>query len=63
MPDESELLTTSEAARRFRVARSTITRWIRLGQLPAIRIPSGHWRVRRADVEKALREDQERDGA
>jgi hypothetical protein len=27
------------------------------------RIPSGHWRVRRADVEKALREDQERDGS
>jgi excisionase family DNA binding protein len=61
MPDESDLLTTSEAAKHFRVARSTITRWIRLGQLPAVRIPSGHWRVRRSDVERALREDQERD--
>jgi len=61
MADEAELLTTSEAARRFRVGRSTITRWIRLGQLSAIRIPSGHWRVRKSDVEKVLREDRDRE--
>lgn len=57
MPDKSDMLTTSQAAELLNVDRATIARWVRLGQLPAIRLPSGHWRVRRAEVEKLLREE------
>jgi excisionase family DNA binding protein len=60
MPDE--LLTSSEAARMLRVSKATITRYVRLGQLPAIRLPSGHLRIRRRDIEKVLQQDDaERD--
>ena len=57
MPDSTDLLTTSQAAALLKVDRATIARWVRLGQLPAIRLPSGHWRIRRADVERLLRND------
>ena len=56
-----ELLTSSEAARMLRVSKATITRYVRLGQLPAIRLPSGHLRLRRRDIEKLLRQADETD--
>ena len=49
-----ELLTTAEVARMLRVAQSTVQRWVQLGQLSAIRLPSGGIRIRRIDVEKLL---------
>lgn len=58
MPDE--LLTSSEAAQMLRVSKATITRYVRLGQLPAIRLPSGHLRIRRRDIERVLHQE---DGA
>jgi excisionase family DNA binding protein len=50
-----DLLTVNEAARRLRVSRATITRWIRLGQLQAAKLPSGVYRIHGEDVEKLLR--------
>jgi excisionase family DNA binding protein len=54
-----ELLTSSEAARMLRVSKATITRYVRLGQLPAIRLPSGHLRIRRRDIERLLQQGDE----
>jgi excisionase family DNA binding protein len=51
-----ELLTSAEAARVLRVSKSTINRYVRLGQLRAYRLPSGYLRFRREDVEKLLEE-------
>jgi excisionase family DNA binding protein len=52
MPDE--LLTTAEVAQMLRVSQKTIARWVNLGQLPAVKLPSGQFRIRRADIEKLL---------
>jgi 8-oxo-dGTP diphosphatase len=51
-----DLLTTTEAAKLLGVDRSTVTRYVRLGKLPAVRLPSGHARIRRADVDRVLRD-------
>ncbi len=51
MPDKSDMLTTTQAAELLNVDRATVARWIRLGQLRAIRLPSGQYRVRRSDLE------------
>jgi putative resolvase len=59
MPDESVMLTTSQAAAMLSVDRATVARWVRLGQLRAVRLPSGRYRIRRTEVEKLL-EDEER---
>jgi excisionase family DNA binding protein len=56
--EKPELLTTAEVAKLLRVSQSTVQRWISLGQLPAIRLPSGGFRIRREAVERLLREDQ-----
>ncbi len=58
----SELLTTTEVAEMLRVSRSTVTRYVRLGQLPAIRLPSGYLRFRRQDVEKILAQGSDNAG-
>lgn len=58
----SELITSAEVAELLRISRSTVTRYARLGQLPAIRLPSGYLRFRREDIERLLRQaDAERD--
>lgn len=55
-----DLLTTTEAARLLGVDRSTVSRYVRLGKLPiAVRLPSGHARIRKADVERLLRDGVE----
>jgi excisionase family DNA binding protein len=58
-PKRSDLLTTAEAAEMLRVSPETVARWVRLGQLEAIRLPSGHIRIRREDVEKLLKREGE----
>lgn len=54
VPDE--LLTPAEVARIFRVSASSVTRWVREGHVPAIRLPGerGQIRIRRTDVELFL---------
>lgn len=54
MPDE--LMRTAQVAKLLDVDRTTVTRWVRLGLLPAIRLPGGQLRYRRADVEKLLQQ-------
>jgi excisionase family DNA binding protein len=46
------LVTAAAAARELEVNKSTVTRWIAAGKLPAFRTPGGHWRVRTVDVER-----------
>lgn len=53
-----DLLTTSEVAKMLRVSVATVARWASLGQIPAIRLPSGQLRFRRSDIEKILQQDQ-----
>ncbi len=45
-------MSAAAAARELEVNRSTVTRWIAAGKLPASRTPGGHWRVRAADVRR-----------
>jgi excisionase family DNA binding protein len=55
----TDLLTVVEVAELLRVSRGTVTRWIRLGQLRAVRLPSGTYRIARRDVDKLLHELQD----
>ncbi len=54
-----EWLTTGQAAELLGVSRSTVVRYIEAGTLEARRLPGGHWRIRRSDAEKLLRDDSE----
>ena len=49
------LISAAEAARRMDVNKSTMTRWIAAGKVPAFRTPGGHWRVRAVDVDAMVR--------
>jgi excisionase family DNA binding protein len=53
--EESEYYTASEAARALRVSRTTIWRWIGEGRLAAYHVGGRTLRIRREDVQKALR--------
>ena len=37
------------------VSRVTVRRWIRSGELPAIRLPSGHYRINTGDFREFLK--------
>lgn len=50
-------MTTGQAAELLGVSRSTVVRYIEAGTLEARRLPGGHWRIRRSDAEKLLRDD------
>jgi excisionase family DNA binding protein len=55
MSDEQpELLTTSEVAHIFRVARNTVVSWADKGLLEHTRTPSGQLRFYRRSVEHVL---------
>jgi excisionase family DNA binding protein len=49
-----ELLTTGQVADLLNVHAQTVRRWIENGNLRAIRLPSGVWRVRRSDLDALL---------
>lgn len=51
---KEELLTTGRAAKALGVTINTIKSWIRKGKLGALRLPSGHYRVPRSELEKIL---------
>jgi excisionase family DNA binding protein len=57
---ESELLTPAEAATELRTSVGTLKRWLRSGQLPGVKLPSGEWRVAEGDL-RALRTHAIRD--
>ncbi len=45
MVKEKKYLTTGEAAAIFDVDPDTVLRWIKSGEIPAIRTPGGHYRL------------------
>ncbi len=47
MSKEKNYLTTGEAAAIFDVDPDTVLRWIKSGDIPAIRTPGGHYRINR----------------
>jgi excisionase family DNA binding protein len=47
----AELMQVREAARALGVSENTIRRWEQRGLIPAVRLPSGVRRFRRADIE------------
>lgn len=49
----AELMQVREAARALGVSENTIRRWEERGLIPAVRLPSGVRRFRRADIEVA----------
>lgn len=52
------LLSIPEASKQFRVAPSTVRRWVKSGRLKAIRLPSGRAKIAQADVEAIMRGEQ-----
>jgi excisionase family DNA binding protein len=54
-----EWMTASEVAELLGVSAETVRRYVRLGDLPANRLPSGHLRIRREDALKLLPKDEE----
>jgi excisionase family DNA binding protein len=50
---ESIFLQRAEVARLYGVSGSTITRWARLGLIPAVRTPGGHYRFPAAETRRA----------
>jgi excisionase family DNA binding protein len=57
--ESAEWMTAAQAAKLLGVSAETLRRYVRLGQLPALRLPSGYIRIRRSEVEKLLREGQQ----
>jgi excisionase family DNA binding protein len=45
-----EYITVGFIARRCGVSNSTVLRWIGTGQLPAFRLPGGHFRIGKLDL-------------
>jgi hypothetical protein len=59
--EQEPLLTSAEVARRLHVATRTVQTWVEKGILtPTLVLPGGARRYRMSDVERQLREDQER---
>lgn len=55
----SALCSVAEAARLLGVSPSTVWRWVDSGKLPALRVGPKAIRIRRADLESAVRENSE----
>ncbi len=49
-----EYLSVGFVAKRCGVSNTTVLRWISIGQLPAFRLPAGHFRVGKDDFEGFL---------
>jgi excisionase family DNA binding protein len=58
MPDETELLTVREVAKRLRLDDTTIRRWIKQGLVDAIALPHRNkrqaYRIRKATLDALL---------
>jgi excisionase family DNA binding protein len=53
LPEDKELLDTDDIAHYLGVHRKTVQRWVRTGQLPAMKIGRS-FKIRRADFLKFL---------
>ena len=55
-PAEDALVvyTIAEAAAIFRVSRQVLRKWVSVGYVEAIRLPSGHLRIRKTEVTRVL---------
>ncbi len=49
-----EYLSVGFIAKRCGVSNTTVLRWISTGQLPAFRLPGGHYRIERNDFSDFL---------
>jgi len=59
-PDDDDLLTVQEVARRYRVDETTVRRWIKRGLLEAITLPgSGKRQVHRVKKSALRKFDKE----
>ena len=63
MDDEEPLLTTAEVAVMFRVAPSTVARWVKERHLTSVRTPGGQHRFRPDEVRALLKDGFPRRGA
>lgn len=54
MTQPDTLLTAAEVADELRVHVSTVSRWVRDNRIAAIKLPGGHLRFRRADVDALI---------
>ena len=54
MTETPDLLPIGDVAREFSVSVRTIRRWEAAGKLSAIRLPGGHRRFHRADIDALL---------
>jgi excisionase family DNA binding protein len=52
--DYDELLTTGQVARILNVGRQAVNKWVKKGQLKAVRTPGGHIRIRRSDIDRVV---------
>jgi excisionase family DNA binding protein len=52
--EQSDLLTTAEVARMFRVESGTVNRWAHSGMLQSFKTPGGQRRFRIAELEALL---------
>lgn len=58
MASNRTLLSIPEASERLGVSPATGRRWVKDGKLPAIKLPGGRAKVRRADVDAILAGEQ-----
>jgi excisionase family DNA binding protein len=57
MPEqERQWFTTAQVAQLLEVSQSAVQRWVRLQQIKAVRLPSGHIRIPRSEVDRIIRE-------
>ncbi len=54
MGEKPELLTVKQVARIFRVSKTTVYKWLRLGHLPKITLPSGTVRIPKCAVDDLI---------
>jgi excisionase family DNA binding protein len=57
--EQPDLLTSTQVAAVFNVSIKTVSRWAKLGLLPAIRTPGRQLRFRRRDVDEFLRQQEQ----
>ncbi len=53
-PWTPEFISVGFIAKGCGVSNTTVLRWISTGQMPAFRLPSGHYRVERRDFSQFL---------
>lgn len=52
MQPDRDFYTIVELASFFKVSRDTVDRWIKRGQIAFVRLPSGHYRIPHAELER-----------